>query len=45
MMPHPERAIFPWQCATYPANRLADDVTPWIEIFRNAYNWVAEKVK
>jgi hypothetical protein len=24
---------------------LADDVTPWIEIFRNAYNWVAEKVK
>ena len=45
MMPHPERAIFPWQCATYPANRLADDVTPWIEIFRNAYNWVAEKMK
>ena len=43
MMPHPERAIFPWQCANYPENRLADDVTPWIEIFRNAYNWVASK--
>ncbi len=45
MMPHPERAIFPWQCAAYPQNHLADDVTPWIEIFRNAYNWVADKVK
>ena len=45
MMPHPERAIFPWQCAAYPANRLGDDVTPWIEIFRNAYNWVNEKMK
>ena len=43
MMPHPERAIFPWQCANYPENRLADDVTLWIEIFRNAYNWVASK--
>ena len=45
MMPHPERAIFPWQCAAYPANRLGDDVTPWIEIFCNAYNWVNEKMK
>jgi phosphoribosylformylglycinamidine synthase len=45
MMPHPERAIFPWQCANYPADRLAEDVTPWIEIFRNAYNWVADKTK
>lgn len=45
MMPHPERAIFPWQCANYPQNHVADDVTPWIEIFRNAYNWVAEKTK
>ena len=45
MMPHPERAIFPWQCANYPADRLSEDVTPWIEIFRNAYTWVADKVK
>ena len=45
MMPHPERAIFPWQCANYPQNHVADDVTPWIEIFRNAYNWVVEKTK
>ena len=40
MMPHLERAIFPWQCAYYPLNRLNDDVTPWIEAFVNAYRWI-----
>ena len=40
MMPHLERAIFPWQCAWYPANRLGDEVTPWIEAFVNARKWV-----
>lgn len=41
MMPHPERAIFPWQCAHYPADRKSNDqVTPWIEAFVNAKNWV-----
>ncbi len=40
MMPHPERAIFPWQCAHYPADHLADDVTPWVEAFVNARKWV-----
>ncbi len=39
MMPHLERAIFPWQCAYYPADRLKDDVTPWIEAFVNARKW------
>ncbi len=43
MMPHPERAIFPWQCANYPQNHISDDVTPWIEIFHNAYKWVRDK--
>ena len=42
MMPHPERAFFPWQCTTYPANRKADEVTPWIEAFVNARKWVEE---
>ena len=42
MMPHPERAFFPWQCATYPAHRKADEVTPWIEAFVNARKWVEE---
>lgn len=45
MMPHPERAIFPWQCANYPQNHLEDDVTPWIEIFRNACEWVGKNKK
>ncbi len=40
MMPHLERAFFPWQCANYPADRRADDVTPWIEAFVNARKWV-----
>lgn len=44
MMPHLERAIFPWQNANYPADRRADDITPWMEAFVNARKWV-EKVK
>ena len=41
MMPHPERAIFPWQCGYYPADRKEnDEVTPWIEAFVNARKWI-----
>ena len=40
MMPHLERAFFPWQNAWYPANRRQDEVTPWIEAFVNARKWV-----
>ena len=43
MMPHLERAIFPWQNAWYPADRRNDDVTPWIEAFVNARKWIEEK--
>ena len=43
MMPHLERAIFPWQCAWYPANKKQDDVTPWIEAFVNARKWIEKK--
>ena len=45
MMPHLERAIFPWQNAWYPLDRRADEVTPWIEAFVNARKWVEEKMK
>ena len=45
MMPHLERAVFPWQNAWYPADRRQDEVTPWIEAFVNARKWVEEKVK
>ena len=44
MMPHPERAIFPWQNAWYPADRKADDVTPWMEAFVNARKWIEKKI-
>ncbi|MDR2626664.1 MAG: phosphoribosylformylglycinamidine synthase subunit PurQ, partial [Dysgonamonadaceae bacterium] len=41
MMPHPERAIFPWQWACYPEKRKnTDEVSPWIEAFVNARKWV-----
>jgi phosphoribosylformylglycinamidine synthase len=40
MMPHLERAYFPWQCGFYPADRRDDDVTPWIKAFVNAKEWI-----
>ncbi len=45
MMPHLERAIFPWQCAYYPESRRKDEVTPWIDAFINARRWIEEKIK
>jgi len=43
MMPHPERSIFPWQCAHYPADRRQDEVAPWMQAFVNARRWVESK--
>ena len=43
MMPHLERAFFPWQCGYYPADRKKDDVTPWIKAFVNARKWIEKK--
>ena len=45
MMPHLERAIFPWQCGFYPSTRRNDEVTPWIQAFVNARQWIEEKTK
>lgn len=45
MMPHLERAIFPWQNAWYPLDRRNDEVTPWIEAFVNARKWIEERTK
>jgi phosphoribosylformylglycinamidine synthase len=39
MMPHIERAIFPWNWAYYPNNHN-DQVAPWIEAFVNAREWM-----
>ena len=44
MMPHPERVVFPWQNAWYPADRNNDEITPWIEAFVNAREWIDEKI-
>ena len=43
MMPHLERAIFPWQNAWYPYRRRHDEVTPWIEAFVNARKWIEQR--
>jgi phosphoribosylformylglycinamidine synthase len=40
MMPHLERSIFPWHWAYYPENRTGEEITPWVEAFVNAKNWV-----
>jgi phosphoribosylformylglycinamidine synthase len=40
MMPHLERAFFPWQCGYYPRERRMDEVTPWIKAFTNARKWL-----
>lgn len=44
MMPHLERSIFPWQNAYYPQHRHADEVTPWIEAFVNAKEWIQKQL-
>ena len=38
-MPHIERSIFQWNWANYIKNRN-DEVSPWIEAFVNARNWI-----
>jgi phosphoribosylformylglycinamidine synthase len=40
IMPHLERSLFPWNWAHYPAERKADQISPWIEAFTNARAWV-----
>ena len=40
MMPHLERAYFPWQCGYYPPERRNDDITPWMKAFVNARKWI-----
>lgn len=44
MMPHLERAVFPWQWAHYPKHRHHDEITPWIEAFVNARKWIEDRI-
>jgi phosphoribosylformylglycinamidine synthase len=41
-MPHIERSTFQWNWAHYPADRK-DEVSPWLEAFVNAKNWIQNK--
>lgn len=45
MMPHLERALYPWNWAHYPKNRAHDEVSPWIEAFIAAKTWIESQVK
>ncbi|MCL6265543.1 phosphoribosylformylglycinamidine synthase [Flagellimonas myxillae] len=40
-MPHIERSTFPWNWAHYPTDRN-DTVSPWLQAFVNAREWVEE---
>lgn len=40
IMPHIERATFPWNWAFYPEDRKNDEVSPWVEAFINAREWI-----
>jgi len=44
MMPHIERSTFQWNWAHYPDGRT-DEVSPWIEAFVNAREWIEGKGK
>ncbi|MEN6617932.1 MAG: phosphoribosylformylglycinamidine synthase [Rikenellaceae bacterium] len=43
VMPHPERSIYPHNWAHYTRDVVADEVTPWIDIFINAKKWIQTK--
>lgn len=45
MMPHPERSILPWQNAWYPHAYRKHEVTPWMEAFANAREWLKKKLQ
>ena len=40
IMPHIERSLFAWNWPHYPSDRKSDQVSPWLEAFVNARNWV-----
>jgi len=39
LMPHPERVFLPWQAHWLPEEMRQLQVTPWMQLFRNAYDW------
>jgi phosphoribosylformylglycinamidine synthase len=39
LMPHPERVFLPWQAHWLPEELKSLTATPWLQLFRNAYDW------
>jgi phosphoribosylformylglycinamidine synthase len=39
LMPHPERIFLPWQAHYLPKEMKDLTVSPWMQMFRNAYDW------
>ncbi len=39
LMPHPERVFLPWQAHYLPEEMKGLPVSPWMQMFRNAYEW------
>ncbi len=44
IMPHIERSLFAWNWPYYPAERKSDEVSPWIDAFVNAREWIKSVV-
>ena len=42
LMPHPERAFLPWQAHYLPEDLKHLQVSPWLQLFHNAYQWCLE---
>ena len=43
MMPHLERSAFPWNWPHYPAGKMEHEVSPWMQAFVNAFEWVKKQ--
>ena len=43
IMPHLEDSVLPWQWGYYPGERKDDEITPWVEAFVNAREWILNK--
>ncbi|TKB27167.1 phosphoribosylformylglycinamidine synthase [Desulfopila sp. IMCC35006] len=39
LMPHPERVFLPWQAHYLPEEMKGLQVSPWMQMFTNAYDW------
>jgi phosphoribosylformylglycinamidine synthase len=43
LMPHPERVFLPWQAHYLPPEMKNLEVSPWMQMFRNAFDWCQVK--